>query len=83
MAAAVTTDSQTHGGFKVKSLWDGFVLAFSSARRALQCATIAQRVFAAHNTEHPEETVLVRVGLHTGDYRGLRQEKRHLGVEHR
>ena len=27
-----------YGGFEVKSLGDGFMLAFSSARRALQCA---------------------------------------------
>ena len=27
------------GGFEVKSMGDGFMLAFSSARRALQCAT--------------------------------------------
>ena len=56
-----------HGGFEVKSLGDGFMLAFSSARRALQCAMAIQRAFAAHNQEHPEEPVLVRIGLHTGE----------------
>ena len=54
-------------GFEVKSLGDGFMLAFSSARRALQCAMAIQRAFAAHNQEHAEEPVLVRIGLHTGE----------------
>ncbi len=56
------------GGFEVKSLGDGFMLAFPSARRALQCAMAIQRAFAAHNHEHPEEPVLVRMGLHTGEF---------------
>ena len=38
-----------------------------AARRALQCAMAIQRAFAAHNQEHPEEPVLVRIGLHTGE----------------
>jgi class 3 adenylate cyclase/tetratricopeptide (TPR) repeat protein len=56
------------GGFEVKSLGDGFMLAFASARRALQCAMAVQRAFSAHNQEHPEEPVLVRMGLHTGEF---------------
>ena len=55
-------------GFEVKSLGDGFMLAFSSARRALQCAISIQQAFAAHNLEHPEEPVRVRIGLHTGEF---------------
>ena len=55
------------GGFEVKSLGDGFMLAFSSARRALQCAMAIQRAFAAYNQEHADEPVLVRIGLHTGE----------------
>ncbi len=57
-----------YGGFEVKSLGDGFMLAFSSARRALQCAMAIQRAFAAHNLEHTDEPVLVRIGLHTGEF---------------
>ena len=55
------------GGFDVKSLGDGFMPAFCSARRTLQCAMAIQRAFAAHNQEHLEEPVLVRIGLHTGE----------------
>jgi len=57
-----------YDGFEVKSLGDGFMLAFSSARRALQCAMAIQRAFAAHNHEHSEEPVRVRMGLHTGEF---------------
>ena len=57
----------SYGGFEVKSMGDGFMLAFSSARRALQCAIAIQRAFAAYNLEHADEPVRVRIGLHTGD----------------
>ncbi|HLA19356.1 MAG TPA: adenylate/guanylate cyclase domain-containing protein, partial [Dehalococcoidia bacterium] len=46
-----------HGGFEVKSEGDGFMLAFQSARRALQCAIDIQRAFAERNASlpaHPE-----------------------------
>jgi len=56
-----------HGGFEVKSLGDGFMVAFSSARRALQCSMAIQRAFAAHNESHVDEAVNVRIGLHTGE----------------
>ena len=55
------------GGFEVKSMGDGFMLAFSSARRGLLCAVAMQHGFAAYNTEHAEEPLLVRMGLHTGE----------------
>jgi len=58
---------QAHGGSEVKTIGDGFMVAFGSARRALQCAVDIQRAFAAHNEEHPEEPIRVRIGLHTGE----------------
>jgi class 3 adenylate cyclase len=56
-----------HGGFEVKSLGDGFMVAFQSARRGLRCALGIARAFAAHNVAHPEEPLRVRIGLHTGE----------------
>jgi class 3 adenylate cyclase len=56
-----------HEGFEVKSQGDGFMIAFGSARRALQCAIEVQRSLAARNEEHPEEPIRVRIGLHTGE----------------
>ena len=37
-----------HQGFEVKSQGDGFMLAFSSARTALECAIAIQQNFAIH-----------------------------------
>ncbi len=46
---------------------DGFMLAFSGARRALHCAIAIQGAFLAYNDLHPEESIRVRIGLHTGE----------------
>ena len=65
--AIVREQVSTHGGFEVKSSGDGFMLAFSSARRALACAIGIQRALAAHEEQNPGESVRVRIGLHTGE----------------
>ena len=65
--AIVRQQIAAHQGFEVKSEGDGFMIAFSSARRALNCAIAAQRAFAAHNQQHAEEPIRVRIGLHTGE----------------
>jgi len=61
---------KAHGGFEVKSEGDGFMLAFQSARRALECAVALQRKFEEQNQEprtENQETLRVRMGLHTGE----------------
>jgi class 3 adenylate cyclase len=55
-----------HDGFEVKSEGDGFMLAFQSARKGLECAVDIQRAFAERN-ESAEEPIRVRIGLHTGE----------------
>ena len=55
------------GGFEVKSMGDGFMLAFSSACRALQCAVAIQTALAAYNEEQDNEQLRVRMGIHTGE----------------
>ena len=57
----------THMGFEVKSQGDGFMVAFSSARTALLCAIDIQQTFASYNTEHRDEPIRVRIGLHAGE----------------
>jgi class 3 adenylate cyclase len=56
-----------HGGFEVKSQGDGFMLAFQSARRAVQCAIAVQRAFAARNQQPGAHPIRVRIGLHAGE----------------
>ena len=55
-----------HDGFEVKSEGDGFMLAFQSARKALQCAIETQKAFAKR-AESSEVPINVRIGLHTGE----------------
>ncbi len=49
-----------------KTEGDGFMIAFGSARKAVQCAIAMQRAFAKRNND-ADESVLVRIGLHTGE----------------
>jgi class 3 adenylate cyclase len=65
--AIVREHVSAHGGFEVKSQGDWFMIAFQSARRALQCAVDIQCALAAYDVEHQEEPIRVRMGLHTGE----------------
>jgi class 3 adenylate cyclase len=58
---------RAHGGAEVKAMGDGFMASFSSATRALECAITMQRAFAAHDDEHPETPIRVRIGLNAGE----------------
>jgi class 3 adenylate cyclase len=63
---------QAFHGFEVKSQGDGFMLAFPSARRAIQCARAVQEAIAHDLAGHPDGPVRVRIGLHTGE--AIREE---------
>jgi class 3 adenylate cyclase len=65
--AIVRSEVRAHDGFEVKSQGDGFMVAFSSARRALDCAIAIQRAFAAQAEEQGEDAIRVRIGMHTGE----------------
>jgi class 3 adenylate cyclase len=65
--ALIREQIQAHSGFEVKTQGDGFMVAFSSARRAVQCACAIQQAIERRFGEHPDGPVLVRVGLHTGE----------------
>jgi class 3 adenylate cyclase len=56
-----------HGGTEIKAQGDGFLVVFSSARRAILAAVDVQRALAHYRDEHPEHPVEVRIGLHTGE----------------
>jgi len=59
---------EKHSGREVKSLGDGFMVAFASARRAVACAVGIQRAVMEHNRRQPlDQQVRVRVGLNTGE----------------
>jgi class 3 adenylate cyclase len=55
------------GGREVKNQGDGFMLTFPGARRALQCMIGVQRELAGMARTNPDESVRIRVGVHTGE----------------
>jgi class 3 adenylate cyclase len=61
-----------HAGYEVKSQGDGFMIAFPSARRAVQCARAIQREIDAQVGDHPDGPIRLRIGLHTGE--AIREE---------
>jgi len=64
--AIVRQQVKAHAGFEVKSEGDGFMVAFQSARKAVECAAAIQQALTARN-ETAAEPVLVRMGLHAGE----------------
>ncbi len=52
-----------NGGHEVKSIGDGFMVAFASARRAVRCALDIQHAIAKDD----ELDIAVRAGLHAGE----------------
>lgn len=62
--AIVREQIERHGGFEVKVQGDGFMVAFPSARKAVQCARAVQE---ALGRELADGSVRVRIGMHTGE----------------
>ncbi len=56
-----------HGGFEVKQTGDGFMIAFSSAARAVLCAADIQRAMARQDGGGATRHVRLRVGLNSGE----------------
>ena len=56
-----------HDGREVKALGDGFMVAFTSTRKALACAIAIQQALVERNLESPDEELAVRIGINTGE----------------
>jgi len=65
--AIVRNQVHEHGGYEVKAQGDGFMIAFASARRAVQCARAMQQAIDTRLGEHPDGPIRLRIGLHTGE----------------
>jgi class 3 adenylate cyclase len=70
--AIVREQVQAHAGFEVKAQGDGFMIAFPSARRAVQCARAIQDAIDLQLGDHPSGPIRLRIGLHTGE--AMREE---------
>ena len=55
------------GGSEVKTMGDGFMIAFQSVSGALNCAVSIQRVISQHNREGRASEFMVRMGLNAGE----------------
>jgi class 3 adenylate cyclase len=64
--AVVEREVEAHGGAVVKSMGDGFMAIFPSARGAVRASIAIQREFASRN-ETAETPMRMRIGLHTGE----------------
>lgn len=58
-------ETTSRGGEVVKSQGDGFLLAFPSARSAVDCAVAVQR--RLQDIDSPDAPIRVRMGMHTGE----------------
>lgn len=56
-----------HGGTEVKQTGDGFLLTFSSAISAINCARQVQESLRAYRQSHPDEPIEVRIGMNAGE----------------
>ena len=56
-----------HDGREVKALGDGFMVAFVSVRKALECSVSIQQSLEERNAESPGEELRVRIGVNTGE----------------
>ena len=56
-----------HGGLEVKALGDGFMVVFSSVRRAASCAVEIQRSLDEFNQQHSDRPLRVRIGINVGE----------------
>jgi class 3 adenylate cyclase/tetratricopeptide (TPR) repeat protein len=58
---------EEHSGREVKTMGDGFMVAFASARNAVACAVAIQRALDDHNRRLPGEMIRIRIGMNTGE----------------
>jgi len=70
--ALIREQIRAYGGYEVKTMGDGFMVAFQSAKKGLDCAMAIQRAFKSspplHDVERgPGGEIRVRIGLHAGE----------------
>ena len=58
---------EDHNGVVVKGLGDGVLASFTGAADAVAAAVAAQQAADSHSKRHPDEMLVLRVGLSAGD----------------
>ncbi len=67
-----------HGGIEVKSMGDGFMLTFGSAKRAVACSVAIQKELDAINKKNPDIGLTIRIGMSVGE--PIREEEDLFGM---
>ena len=65
--AIVRRQVEDFRGFEVKTVGDGFMVAFPKPAPAVDCAVGIQRALAEHNAASDDPALRVRIGVHTGE----------------
>lgn len=63
----IRTKLAEYGGREIKSLGDGLMIAFSSARQAVGCAVAIQRALEQRRREDADGVPPIRMGLNAGE----------------
>jgi len=65
---ALTRDAlKEHGGREIQHTGDGFMVSFTSACQAVECAVAIQKSMSVHNERQPERKINVRIGISAGE----------------
>jgi tetratricopeptide (TPR) repeat protein len=56
-----------HDGREIKALGDGYMVAFSSPRKAISCAVEIQRALEDRNRADPGRELRIRIGINAGE----------------
>ena len=63
----VRQQMQSHGGVELRSLGDGFKVAFTSVKKAVECAIAVQRAVAQNSEQGNQGAFAIRIGINTGE----------------
>lgn len=65
---SITRDAlKEHNGREIQHTGDGFMVSFTSASHAVECAIGIQRSLASHNRSHPDTKINLRIGICAGE----------------
>ena len=63
----ITDIAQKHNSTFIKTIKDAFLVDFHSTISAVKCAMEIQDALYTYNSEHKEQPLLLRIGIHLGD----------------
>jgi class 3 adenylate cyclase len=65
---ALTRDALAqYSGREIQHTGDGFMVSFTAASQAVECAIAIQRSFLTHNQKHRDASINVRIGICAGE----------------